>query len=380
MKKVLYCASTVSHIKNFHLPYLKTFKEANYQVWVGVNEKKEIPFSDFVVPFSFRKKMLSLANLIAILSVWKLIRREKFDIVSTHTTLASIIVRLAIKLLPKSKRPQVFHTSHGYLFDDNSRFKKLLYLIPEKLCSSVTNVLMVMNQEDLSIAEKYKLYRDNVYWIDGMGIPPNRFFPVSGTQKGVLRGQKGFSEGDFLIIYAAEFSNRKNHLFLIQSFIQIIMKNIPNAKLLLAGKGQTQQRCREYVDEHHSNNQVIFLDHVADMPEYYQMCDVSVSVSKCEGLPFNVMESMASGIPVICSDIKGHRELVDHEESGLLFSVDSYSELGEGIFNLYSDPKSKKRYIEKGLLKISKYKLEEASKLIFDIYNINPKGVMSGEG
>lgn len=379
MKKVLYCASTVSHIKNFHLPYLKAFKEANYQVWVAVNEKKEIPFSDFVVPFSFQKKMLSLANLIAILSVWKLLRREKFDIVSTHTTLASIIVRLAIKLLPKSKRPQVFHTSHGYLFDDNSRFKKLLYLIPEKLCSSVTNVLMVMNQEDLSIAQNYKLYRDDIYWIDGMGIPLNRFFPVSGDKKGALREQKGFSEGDFLIIYAAEFSNRKNHLFLIQSFIQIIMKNIPNAKLLLAGNGQTQQHCREYVDEYHANNQIIFLDHVSDMPEYYQMCDVSVSVSKCEGLPFNVMESMASGIPVICSDIKGHRELVDHEESGLLFSVDSYSELGERILNLYSDPKSKKRYIEKGLLKISKYKLEEASKLIFDIYNINPKGVMGGE-
>jgi glycosyltransferase involved in cell wall biosynthesis len=318
MKKVLYCASTVSHIKNFHLPYLKAFREANYQVWVGVNEKKEIPFSDFVVPFSFRKKMLSLANLIAILSVWKLLRREKFDIVSIHTTLASIIVRLAIKLLPKTKRPRVFHTSHGYLFDDNSRFKKLLYLIPEKLCSSVTNVLMVMNQEDLSIAKKYRLYKNDLYLINGMGINPANFFSSTEEEKRTLRQKMGYEKNDFLFIYIAEFSKRKNHLFLIRAFSALFAEN-KNIKLMLVGDGTELGLCKEWVTEAGYGENIYFAGFVENVRELLDICDAYVSSSLIEGLPFNIMEAMLCNKPVVASRIKGHIELIDDAVNGFLY-------------------------------------------------------------
>ena len=59
MRKILYCASTLSHIRNFHLPYLKAFHDQGYEVWVAANEEDSIPYADHVVSLPFAKSLLS---------------------------------------------------------------------------------------------------------------------------------------------------------------------------------------------------------------------------------------------------------------------------------------------------------------------------------
>lgn len=367
-KKILFCASTISHIKNFHLPYLKVFNEKGYEVWVVANKVEQVPYADHVISLNFYKKILSVKNLKAILAAKRLLREQNFDIISTHTTLASAIIRAAIILM--HRKPKVFCTVHGYLFNENDGLKKWIYLLPEKICASVTNVLMVMNHEDYIIAEKNKLYQDKLYYIDGMGIDLTRFNMVSKEERFELRKKLGFSGSDYLFVYAAEFSKRKNQTLLINAFAKVC-KEYPNLKLLLAGEGVLQEDCKVLSYELKAEEQILFLGYVKDMKAIYSMCDACVTTSRIEGLPFNVMEAMACGLPVIASKIKGHVELLSHERTGKLFELEDQEGLEEALINLYLDKEKQAKCVHNELINIHKYELGKVSRQIMTIYQKN---------
>lgn len=335
-KKILFCASTVSHIKNFHLSYLKAFHEQGYEIWVAANKTESIPYADHVVALPFDKKLVSLHNVKAIFTAGRLLRKQTFDIVSTHTTLSSAVIRAAVILL--RKKPTVYCTSHGYLFNENDGFKKWIYLLPEKICSHVTDVLMVMNHEDYDIAVKHKLYRDRLCYINGMGIDLKKFHPVPEEERLALKREQGFSENDFLFLYAAEFSKRKNQRLLITAFAEAAGKH-PDMKLLLAGNGLLLDECKELAGRLHMKNNILFLGYVDDMQSLYSLCNACVTTSNIEGLPFNVMEAIACGLPVIASNIKGHRELVKNGKTGYLFEKTNRQQLESQLEKAYSDRK-----------------------------------------
>lgn len=315
MKKVLYCASTVSHINNFHLPYLKAFHNMGYEVHVAVNERVTIKWADKVFALPFYKNLLSIKNIIAIFQARKLLKENQYEKVITNTTLAGVIVRIAALLL--KNRPKIYHIVHGYIFNADSGIKKYFYLVPEKIAAIVSDVVMVMNREDHEMAEKYKLYKDKLYYIDGMGVDPSRFKIVSPEEKIAYKQRLGFKEDDFLFVYVAEFSKRKNQKMLIRAFSKC---KLEKAHLLLAGDGKLLEECKRLVDRLKQTERIHFLGYVKDVPSLYCACDCAVSTSKAEGLPFNIIEAMGCGLPVIASNIKGHRDLVENELYGLLFS------------------------------------------------------------
>ena len=125
MKKILFVASTLSHIENFHIPYLDQFKKQGYVVHImgKPNNKSVIPYADKLIPISFEKSMFSIRNFVTLVKIAKIIRSEDYDIINLHTALAAFFARLGIML--SFKRPKlVINTVHGYLFDDKSSFLK----------------------------------------------------------------------------------------------------------------------------------------------------------------------------------------------------------------------------------------------------------------
>lgn len=309
-KKILFCASTASHIKNFHTPYMAAFAQCGYEVSTATGDTGEIAGAQQSFTLPFYKSFFSFKNIRAIFAVRKLILKEQFDIVSLHTTLAAAVVRAALLTIPKRRRPRVFYTCHGYLFGENDGFARLKYLLPEKLCAKVTDVLMVMNREDERIAHRYRLSSGSIQYINGMGLLPGRFTTPSPDEHIAAKRALGFLPEQVLFVYIAEFSKRKNHSQLLTAFAAAASQ-IPNAQLLLAGTGALLEDCRQLVSQLGVANQVHFLGYVNDTPTLLAGCDVCVSTSLIEGLPFNIMEAMASGLDVIASDIKGHRELAE---------------------------------------------------------------------
>lgn len=327
MKKFLFCASTTSHIRNFHLPYIKALNEDGFDVWVATDSNEPIPYAKHTVAFPFTKSFFSSKNIAAIFQLRNFLKRERFDKISTHTALASTIIRCATLLLPKKYRPRIYYIAHGFLFCEKDRLKKWIYLLPEKICAPVTDVLMVMNQEDLELAKKHRLYKEKLCFINGIGFDFSRFKPFSPEERTKGRQSLGFSQSEFLFIYAAEFSKRKNQQFLIRAFAKVA-DQIPQAHLLLAGNGILLEQCKEFVDKLHMQHRIHFLGYVQQMQALYPLCDAAVSTSKIEGLPFNLLEAMTCGLPILASNIKGHRDLVENKRE---FLFDTEQELCEKL-------------------------------------------------
>ena len=339
MKKILFAASTLSHIENFHIPYLEQFKKQGYIVHImgKPNNKSNIPYVDKIIPLAFEKNMFSVKNLIVSFKIAKTIRNENYDIVNLHTTLAAFFTRLGIML--SFKKPKlVINTVHGYLFDSKSSFlKKTIMLLAEKFTKCVTNTVIVMNSEDYSIAAKYKLYKDNLYSITGMGINISKFHPISVEDKISLRKEYSFNDNDFLLVYAAEFSKRKNQKFLLSSIKALINEGFTNIKLVLLGDGALLEELKAYAKDLNILNNVIFTGYTKDTCTYYQLSDICVSSSRSEGLPFNIMEAMSVGLPIIASKVKGHTDLVTPYENGFLFEYDHVDEFCNYVKTIYKN-------------------------------------------
>ncbi|MFZ2538011.1 MAG: glycosyltransferase, partial [Oscillospiraceae bacterium] len=159
-KKILFVASTFSHIYNFHLPYLNYFENNGYEVHVMANGDASIVPSEYkITSIPFQKSMFSLKNISNTIRIAKIIKSEKYDVVSIHTSLAAFFTRFGIMF--SSSRPKlVINTVHGYLFDNKSSFlKRNIMLVAEKMMKPATDIIMVMNQEDLAIAKEHRLYK-----------------------------------------------------------------------------------------------------------------------------------------------------------------------------------------------------------------------------
>lgn len=129
-------------------------------------------------------------------------------------------------------------------------------------------------------------------------------------------------------------------------------------KLLLAGTGALEEECKELAKLLHMETQVQFLGYVDRMGELYPLCDVSATSSRIEGLPFNVMESMACGLPVVASDIKGHRELVLPGKTGFLFPSGDQEALEQQLEAVYQLRDQLDSYRHNALLHIQRYRLD----------------------
>lgn len=365
-KKILYCASTASHLINFHLPYMQGLQEMSYRITACVNESCEFPYVDEVKAVPFHKQITSTENIKNIFRVRKFLKQEKYTAISVHTTLAAAVVRAAVLLLPKAQRPKVFYTCHGYLFGDDDGLSKWKYLLPEKLCANVTDVLMVMNAEDKALAEKHKLYNKktgNMISIPGMGVDFSRF-DIPQT-KAALRAQYGVAEDEVLYVFAGEFSKRKNQQMLINAFARVA-KAMPKAKLILAGQGALLDDCKQLVYSLQLEKQIYFPGHVQNMPVLYRMSDVCVSASQIEGLPFNIMEAMYCKLPCVVSDIKGHSDLIAHGKSGYLCTNEI--QIAEYMMQCYQSVSLRQRLGAQGNEEVQQYKLEVEKHVIMRVY------------
>lgn len=376
MKKILIAASTLSHIENFHIPYLKHFKDSGFEVHIigKKNNKSEIPYADKIIYIDFEKKMLSIKNFFNILKIARLIRSEKYYLIYTHTILASFFTRLGI-IFSLNKIPIMINTVHGYLFDKNSPWlKKIIMLGAEKIVRCTTDYILVMNAEDYNIAKKNNLYKKDLFLIKGMGFNSDLFTKATVEDKLKLRLKYNISKNDFLLIYVAEFSKRKNQKFLIEALKKLYDEGFLNIKLLLIGDGILLDDIKKYAIQLNIYKNIIFAGYKKNTYDYYNLSDICVSSSRIEGLPFNIMESMSTGLPIVASNIKGHADLVDVNFNGFLYKYNDVDDFCKYIKILYNDKKlidtMSNNSMSKSLKYSSKNVLNENTKLIDNLLKI----------
>ena len=239
--KILYTASSSAHLVSFHLPYLAALRSLGWDVTAAANGSGEdlgegVRF--LAVPFT--KSFASPKNFRAAALLARDIRKNRYDVIVTHTSLAAFFTRLGVMLAGK-KHTRVVNTVHGYLFDgDSGALRRTVLLAAEKLTAGVTDDILVMNRCDEQIAKKHRLCRGNVYFIPGMGVDFSRFPPAAPEERAAAKAAYSLPEDAVCLVCAAEFSKRKNQTLLLQTLTRLP----ENYYLLLPGDGALLQACK----------------------------------------------------------------------------------------------------------------------------------------
>lgn len=366
MKKVLVMTTINSTINAFLIPHIKKIIELGNKVDCACSitsevdsRLEEMKIKTYDLPFT--RNPLDFRNLKAFKELKNLQKKEKYDVLFVHTPIAGMYGRF-LKLF--SKNLKVVYMAHGFhFFKGAPKINWLVYYPIEKVCSYFTDVLITINQEDYNFA-KQKMKAKQIFYVPGVGLDTKKFANVV-VDKEQKRKELGIKETDKMILSVGELSKRKNHEVVIRALAKI---NRDDIHYFIAGRGNLKEYLVNLSKELKVEDKVHFLDFRKDIAELCKASDIFCFPSKQEGLPVALMEAMAVGVPVVCSEIRGNNELIKDNVNGFLCNPSSVDEFCEAILKIINDDKLNEEFRENNKKDISKFDIENVMKEMEKVY------------
>lgn len=357
MKKVLFTATVDSHILQFHIPYLKWFKEQGYEVHVATNGDEKIEYCDVKHKIPLERSPIKINNIKAIFKLKKIIENEKFDIIHCHTPMGSVVTRLAAKNARKKYKTKVIYTAHGFHFFKGAPLLNWIIFYPvEKYLSKFTDCLITINKEDYNLAKR-KFKSKRIEFVNGVGVDEDKFnFQMSNGEKEKIRKELNLKNNDFVLIQVGELNKNKNQIMTIESMRKLVKEN-KKIKLLLVGKGNLKDFYAKKIEEYNLKDNIFLLGYRRDIPQLLKISDCLISTSKREGLPVNLIEAAMCNLPIIATNCRGNRDIAKK-----VVEIDNIKEFCENINECI---KNKDLYMCDN---VDKYKFENIMKKMIKIY------------
>ena len=372
MKKVLFVATVVkTHIMEFHIPYLKMFKEMGWETAVAARNDYENP-ADCVIPYCdtyynipFERNPLKPGNLKAYQRLKKVIDEGEYDIIHCHTPVGAMLTRLAAKQARK-RGTKVFYTAHGFHFYKGApAVNWLLYYPVEKWLSHYTDVLITINKEDYERAKSFKAGK--VCYVPGVGIDLKKF-NVGYVDKNEKRQEIGVHADDFVLLSVGELIPRKNHEVVIRAMSVLKQADkLAHLEYVICGRGTYEAELKKLAEELGVADHIHFLGYRTDIAEICNCCDLFVFMSHQEGLPVALMEAMACGLPAVCSNIRGNTDLIEDKKTGLI-ADNTPNEVAKAIEMMREDGDLREQVASAALQKIKQFDLSSVEDEMAKIY------------
>lgn len=257
--------------------------------------------------------------------VKKLVGERHYKIVHCHSPIGGVIARLACRKARK-KGTKVIYTGHGLHFYNGAPFINWFIFYPiERLCSKITDVLITINQEDYERVSSWNTCK--VEYIPGIGVDTAAFKNVTINRQDIRR-ELGLSDDDFVFMSTGQISVRKNHETIIRAIAKIGDKKV---KYLIVGFGELEKKLRYLAVQLNIHDQIVFAGYRDDVKKLLHAVDAFAFPSLQEGLPVALMEAMAVGLPIICSNIRGNVDLVEHGKGGFLYDAKDVDGFAKGM-------------------------------------------------
>jgi len=358
-RKVLFIATVYTHLANFHIPFIKLLQEKGYEVHAAASSaegrREEIEAAGaFCHEIEFSRSPLSLANFKALWQLVTLLKSQRFELIHVHTPIAAFLGRFAAKL---TKQGSILYTAHGFHFYNGaSPLDWLIYYNAEKIAAKWTDCLIVINEEDFANARKLGFKTGiNLFLVNGVGVDIERYSVPKDMS--LVRKELGIPTDGVVVVCVAEFIPRKNHAFLLDAWLQLA-KEHEDIHLLLVGNGRDEEKLKLKVkDKDKLIPRVYFLGFRSDIPSVLADTDIVALTSKHEGLPKSIMEAMAAGKPVIATNVRGNRDLVNDEQTGLVVELGDLQGFVKALERLISDSRLRLSMGAAGRGKIADYSL-----------------------
>ncbi len=290
--------------------------------------------------------------------VKKILIREQFDVIHLHEPMTPVLPLAVLRHAPVTPRSVIIGTFHAYR-ESNPGYiygKPLL-----ERCFKRLDGRIAVSEAARSYVNSYY---PGEYVIIPNGIDLQQFGPHVQPLPHLLNGQP-------TILFVGRLEPRKGFKYLLRAF-PYVRQAIPNARLLVVG-AYTQEDKEPYVmwARRHNVHGVRFVGPVSEeeLPRYYRSCDVFCAPSTgFESFGIVLLEAMASGVPIVASDITGYRQVLHHGEEGLLVEPENERALAQALIALLNDPDRRRQMGQIGLVRAAQYSWDKVSRQVLHYY------------
>lgn len=291
----------------------------------------------------------------------KILSENEYDIIWTNEPVMGVMTRLAARKVRK-KGTKVLYMAHGFHFFKGAPLLNWLMWAPtEIIMSHFNDILVTINWEDYNWAKKHT-HTPVIKHIDGIGVDfSERESVISREEK---REQLGIKPDDILILSVGELQKRKNHQVIIEAIAALKNDKI---KYIICGQGVLENHLRAVVAKNNLQNQVFFLGYRQDIPEIMSACDIFAHPSVREGLGLASLEAMASGLPLITSNVQGVPDYVENGVTGYMCSPKDVEAFTRNINTLVTDKELRQKIGTTNIDFVQKYRVEVIEPVIKEI-------------
>lgn len=293
------------------------------------------------VPISISRNIFNVASHVRTIGLlYKLLRRERFDVLHVHTPIAALLGRIAGRL---AKTPLIVYTAHGFYFHEGMpKLTYWFYVLLEKISGRWTDLLFTQSSEDAQVAVAVGIASQNDVIDIGNGVNAELFVPASQARKQRVRMSLGIPEDAYVVGVISRLVREKGLVEFLEAAVTL-SRSFPNMYFLLVGERLSSDHNASIVNELQAAQdqlgpRLIAVGYRADVVDLFGAMDVFCLPSYREGMPRSIIEAMMMALPVVATAIRGSREEVVPEKTGLLVPVRSATAIAEALQRLITQP------------------------------------------
>lgn len=319
MKIIFICTKSIT-FNTFLKSQADYFIKRGHEVAVACSDSNKLNFKrDLTYNIDFPNRIVELLNPFSYLKIFiqirRLINKNSSGIFYLHTPLASHLFRL-FSFFNKIK---IIYFVHGFRFTINSnKLKGIFFKIIEKILSYKTNIFITINKHDFNYIRSNYNKKASCHKINGVGLDllPKHF-------KNKIKNKKEIKK----ILVIAAYKKDKGYLEILK--VAELLKN-RDINIVCYGYGNPSKY--NYIKTKKKLNNIFFNNFDKKLKNKIKKFDILLHLSKREGLPVSVIQSLAEGLPVICYNIRGNNDLIKDRING--YFVNSYKEVPNKIHYL----------------------------------------------
>ncbi len=298
-------------------------------------------------------------NPFRIISLARLLGKEKPDIVHTHGYFASVIGRLAARLAGRSILITHVHSTHWEYKKRHLRMERFLSRFTRRIvCCSRAVENFVVGQEGIHPSKTAVVYN---------GVDEERFSGIPNGSR--VRARLGIRPESPVVGTVSSLTAHKGHAYFLRAATKIL-NAFAETKFLIVGDGPLRPLLEAQAEEDHIKPAVMFLGLRKDIPDLLSAMDVFVLPSSGrEGLGIAAIEAMAAEKPVVATNIGGIPEVVRNGMTGLLAPPKNEEALAEAVIQLLKNPEMARHMGKQGKLRVKeKFTLKKMVQEMEKIY------------